>query len=96
MAVMPFLAAWRKRLAHPQAEALLTKRLIFVVGSSGTGRTTMAAKLTAMLREAHPKKEIIAASLHGQNASNNQSLQGFGRLLNVPVCAPFLWQHSSR
>jgi flagellar biosynthesis protein FlhF len=46
----------------------------------------MVAKLTAMLREAHPKKEIIAASLHGQNARNNQSLQNFGRLLNVPVC----------
>ena len=82
-----FLGGMAEKLAHPQAEALLSKRLIFVVGSSGTGRTTMVAKLTAMLREAHPKKEIIAASLYGQNASNNQSLQGFGRLLNVPVCA---------
>ena len=82
-----FLGGMAERLAHPHAEALLSKRLIFVVGASGTGRTTMVAKLTAMLREAHPKKEIIAASLHGQNSSNNQSLQSFGRLLNVPVCA---------
>ena len=82
-----FLGGMAERLAHPHAEALLSKRLIFVVGATGTGRTTMVAKLTAMLREAHPKKEIIAASLHGQNASNNQSLQSFGRLLNVPVCA---------
>ena len=81
-----FLGGMAERLAHPHAEALLSKRLIFVVGATGTGRTTMVAKLTAMLREAHPKKEIIAASLHGQNASSNQSLQGFGRLLNVPVC----------
>jgi len=81
-----FLGGMAQRLADPQAEALLAKRLVFVVGSTGTGRTTMVAKLTAMLREAHPKKEIIAASLHGQNGSNNQSLQGFGRLLNVPVC----------
>ena len=81
-----FLGGMAQRLAHPHAEALLSKRLIFVVGATGTGRTTMVAKLTAMLREAHPKKEIIAASLHGQNASSNQSLQGFGRLLNVPVC----------
>jgi flagellar biosynthesis GTPase FlhF len=81
-----FLGGMAQRLAHPHAETLLTKRLIFVVGATGTGRTTMVAKLTAMLREAHPKKEIIAASLHGQNASNNQSLQGFSRLLNVPVC----------
>jgi flagellar biosynthesis GTPase FlhF len=81
-----FLGGMAERLAHPNAEALLSKRLIFVVGATGTGRTTMVAKLTAMLREAHPKKEIIAASLQGQNASKNQSLQGFGRLLNVPVC----------
>jgi len=82
-----FLGGMAERLAHPHAEAILSKRLIFVVGATGTGRTTMVAKLTAMLREAHPKKEIIAASLHGQNASNNQSLQSFGRLLNIPVCA---------
>ena len=82
-----FLGGMAERLAHPHAEALLSKNLIFVVGATGTGRTTLVAKLTAMLREAHPKKEIIAASLHGQNSSNNQSLQSFGRLLNVPVCA---------
>lgn len=81
-----FLGGIAERLAHPNAESLLSKRLIFVVGSSGTGCTTMVAKLTAMLREAHPKKEIIAASLQGQDAKNNQSLQNFGRLLNVPVC----------
>jgi flagellar biosynthesis protein FlhF len=81
-----FLGGMAERLAHPQAEALLSKNLIFVVGATGTGRTTMVAKLTAMLREAHPKKEIIAASLHGQNSSINLSLQGFGRLLNVPIC----------
>ena len=82
-----FLGGMAERLAHPNAEALLSKRLIFVVGATGTGRTTMVAKLTAMIREAYPKKEIIAASLHGQNASNNRSLQGFGRLLNVTVCS---------
>jgi flagellar biosynthesis protein FlhF len=81
-----FLGGMAEKLAHPNAEALLSKRLIFVVGATGTGRTTMVAKLTAMIREAYPKKEIIAASLHGQNASNNRSLQGFSRLLNVPVC----------
>ena len=74
---MPFLAVWHKDSPIPHAETLLTKRLIFVVGATGTGRTTMVAKLTAMLREAHPKKEIIAASLHGQTASNNSVVAGF-------------------
>jgi len=82
-----FLGGLAARLAHPNAEKLLSNRLIFVVGASGTGRTTMVAKLIAMLRDAHPKKEIIAATLHGKTATTNQSLQSFGRLLNVPVCA---------
>jgi flagellar biosynthesis GTPase FlhF len=82
-----FLGGLAERLAHPKAEKLLSNRLIFVVGASGTGRTTMVAKLIAMLRDAHPKKEIIAATLHGKTATTNQSLQSFGRLLNVPVCA---------
>ena len=82
-----FLGGLAERLVHPNAEKLLSKRLIFVVGASGTGRTTMVAKLIAMLRDAHPKKEIIAATLHGKTATTNQPLQGFGRLLNVPVCA---------
>ena len=30
---------------------------------------------------------MVAATLHGQDASNNHSLQSFGRLLNVPVCS---------
>ena len=81
-----FFHGMAEKLACPRAESLLSKRLIFVVGATGTGRTTMVAKLAAMLREEHPKKEIIAASLHGQSASKNHSLQGFGRLLNVPVC----------
>jgi flagellar biosynthesis GTPase FlhF len=56
-----FLGGLAARLAHTNAEKLLSNRLIFVVGASGAGRTTMVAKLIAMLRDAHPKKEIIAA-----------------------------------
>lgn len=81
-----FLARLATRLVDPNAESILTKRLIFVVGATGTGRTTMAAKLVAMLRDAHPMKEIVAASLNGKNTPTQSDLRGFGRLLNVPVC----------
>ena len=81
-----FLARLATRLVDPNAESILTKRLIFVVGATGTGRTTMAAKLVAMLRDAHPMKEIVATSLNGKNAPTQSDLRGFGRLLNVPVC----------
>ena len=81
-----FLARLATRLVDPNAESILTKRLIFVVGATGTGRTTMAAKLVAMLRDAHPMKEIVAASLNGKNTPTQSDLRGFGRLLNIPVC----------
>ena len=57
-----------------------------MVGATGTGRTTMAAKMVAMLRDAHPMKEIVAASLNGKHTPTQSDLRGFGRLLNVPVC----------
>ena len=81
-----FLHNLASHLVHPDADMLLAKRLIFVVGATGTGRTTMVAKLAAMLREQHPTKEIVAASLHGKNSVNTANLQGFGRLLNIPIC----------
>jgi len=61
-----FLGGMAERLAHPHAEALLSKRLIFVVGATGTGRTTMVAKLTAMLREAHPKRKSLLPACMGR------------------------------
>ena len=78
-----FLKALASQLAHPTSATILQKRLIFVVGASGTGRTTMVAKIAAMLRDQNPSKEIVLASLNGQNGTANHQLQSFGRLLNL-------------
>ena len=80
-----FLQALASKLAHPTSATILQKRLIFVVGASGTGRTTMVAKIAAMLRDQNPSKEIVLANLSGQNGTNNHQLQSFGRLLNLPT-----------
>ena len=79
-----FLQALASQLVHPASATILQKRLIFVVGASGTGRTTMVAKIAAMLRDQNPSKEIVLASLNGQNGTANHQLQSFGRLLNLP------------
>ena len=79
-----FLKALASQLVHPTSATILQKRLIFVVGASGTGRTTMVAKIAAMLRDQNPSKEIVLASLNGQNGTTNHHLQSFGRLLNLP------------
>ncbi|MGB2459131.1 MAG: hypothetical protein ACPIDX_02335 [Candidatus Puniceispirillaceae bacterium] len=80
-----FLKALASQLVHPTSATILQKRLIFVVGASGTGRTTMVAKIAAMLRDQNPSKEIVLASLNGQNGTTNHHLQSFGRLLNLPA-----------
>ena len=45
----------------------------------------MVAKIAAMLRDQNPSKEIVLASLNGQNGTANHQLQSFGRLLNLPT-----------
>ena len=80
-----FLQALASQLVHPTNATILQKRLIFVVGASGTGRTTMVAKISAMLRDQNPSKEIVLTSLNGRNGTANHQLQSFGRLLNLPT-----------
>ena len=80
-----FLQALASQLVYPTSATILQKRLIFVVGASGTGRTTMVAKIAAMLRDQNPSKEIVLASLNGQNGTTNHHLQSYGRLLNLPT-----------
>ena len=79
-----FLQALASQLVYPTSATILQKRLIFVVGASGTGRTTMVAKIAAMLRDQNTSKEIVLASLNGQQGTANRQLQSFGRLLNLP------------
>jgi flagellar biosynthesis protein FlhF len=79
-----FLKALANHLVHPTSATILQKRLLFVFGASGTGRTTMVAKIAAMLRDQNPSKEIVLASLSGQTGTANSQLQSFGRLLNLP------------
>ena len=79
-----FLKALATQLVHPTSATTMQKRLIFVVGATGTGRTTIVAKIAAMLREQNPNKEIVLASLSDQDGAANHQLQSFGRLLNLP------------
>ena len=68
-----FVQALASQLVHPTSATILQKRLIFVDGASGTGRTTMVAKIAAMLRDQNPSKEIVLASMKGQNGTANHN-----------------------
>ena len=56
----------------------------FVVGATGSGRTTLASKLAASLKDAHPGKEVALASL-STTLNETDTKSGYARLLNIPV-----------
>ena len=83
--VTSFLDMLAEDLTLPRAEDILTKRVIFVVGPSGSGRTTLAAKLAASLKETHRGREVALASLGASMNETDSRLRGLARLLNIGV-----------
>ena len=83
--VSSFLECLAEDLADLKGETLLQKRVIFVVGASGSGRTTLASKLAASLKDAHPGKEVALASLSATLNETDTKLRSYARLLNIPV-----------
>lgn len=80
-----FLDMLADDLTLPRAEDILTKRVVFVVGPSGSGRTTLAAKLAASLKETHRGREVALASLGASMNETDTRLRGLARLLNIGV-----------
>ncbi len=80
-----FLTDLACHLTHPNSESLLSKKLIFVTGKSGTGRTTMVGKLTAMLKDDCPNKEVITVEIGPNGQRDSSRLRDFGRILNNQV-----------
>ena len=58
-----FLSDLSTQLTFNEGETLLSNKFIFVIGQSGTGRTTMVGKLTAYLKESFSKKDLITAEI---------------------------------
>ena len=83
--VPSFLDCLAQDLADLNSEALLQKRFIFVVGATGSGRTTLASKLAASLKDAHPGKQVALTSLSATLNETDTKLRSFARLLNIPV-----------
>ena len=83
--VSSFLDCLAEDIADLNSESLLQKRIIFVVGATGSGRTTLASKLAASLKDAHPGKEVALASLSATLNETDTKLRSYARLLNIPV-----------
>ena len=83
--VTSFLDCLAEDLADLKSESLLQKRVIFVVGATGSGRTTLASKLAASLKDAHPGKEVALSSLSTTLNETDTKLRSYARLLNIHV-----------
>ena len=83
--VSSFLDCLAEDLADLKSDSLLQKRIIFVVGATGSGRTTLASKLAASLKDAHPGKEVALSSLSTTLNETDTKLRSYARLLNIPV-----------
>ena len=83
--ITAFLDMLGGELSALDSESIMKKRILYVVGATGSGRTTLAAKLAAALKGMHPGKEIALASLNNAQTELDSKLKNFARILNLPT-----------
>ena len=83
--ITAFLDMLGGELSALDSESIMKKRILYVVGATGSGRTTLAAKLAASLKGMHPGKEIALASLNNAQTELDSKLKNFARILNLPT-----------
>ena len=72
-------------LAAPFPERIFKSKLILVTGTSGTGKTTMAAKIASSIVDVKGRNNIVLAELCRNSKTASEDLKAFARLLNVPI-----------
>ncbi len=83
--VTAFLDMLAGELSSLDSKAIMKKRILYVIGATGSGRTTLAAKLAAALKGTHQGKEIALASLNNAKTELDSKLKNFARILNLPT-----------
>tara|TARA_B100000131_G_scaffold321395_1_gene371998 strand:+ start:1880 stop:3007 length:1128 start_codon:yes stop_codon:yes gene_type:complete len=81
-----FLRSLAKRLVPDDTQNLNQSKVIYVIGSSGSGRTTLSAKIAAYFAERSDSKninEVCLAELDKGEGVISEDLRSYGRLLNI-------------
>ena len=81
-AVTSFINALADRVVHHNAESVFSSRIVFVIGSSGTGKTTLATKIAAYFKE-HGISERMMLAAAGPGISASEDVKSYARLLNM-------------
>ncbi len=82
-AVASFINALADQVVHRDAESVFDSRIVFVVGSSGTGKTTLAAKIAAYFKENGISDRMVLAAAAGPGISASEDVKSYARLLNM-------------
>ena len=82
-AVASFINALAKKVIHRDAESVFDSRVVFVIGSSGTGKTTLATKIAAYFKENGISNRMMLAAATGPGISASEDIKSYARLLNM-------------
>ena len=82
-AVASFINALAERVVHGDAESVFDSRVVFVIGSSGTGKTTLATKIAAYFKEHGISDRMVLTSAASPGISANEDIKSCARLLNM-------------
>ena len=79
-----FLKAFSNKIACDEMEEVLKSHVIFIVGPSGAGKTTLAAKLAARIMEKDNRSKPTLVSTESELGTMRDDLAYYSRLLNLP------------
>lgn len=82
----PMYAELARMLTVARSEPLDEGGVIALVGPTGAGKTTTAAKLAARFAARHRARDVALVTTDGERAGSREQLQAHGRRLGITVC----------
>ncbi len=79
-----FVKAFANRLACDEIQDIFKSQVIFVIGPSGAGKTTLSAKLAARIMEENKQVRPTLVSTESQVVNRRDDLAYYSKLLNIP------------
>ena len=78
-----FLRSLAKSLIPQKLDSLKESKVFYIIGASGSGRTTLAAKLAALLADKTNSNSINLSEFQNGTGLISESLRSYARLLNI-------------
>jgi flagellar biosynthesis GTPase FlhF len=79
-----FVKAFANRIACDEIQDIFKSQVIFVIGPSGAGKTTLSAKLAARIMEDNKQVKPTLVSTESQVVNRRDDLAYYSKLLNIP------------